>query len=582
MDPALQQLTRGGDRAEILEAVARLAPGRTRLPRGAREVTRFGQIRTLRLARHDIRRVWADPTVASLKAPRLLQLERPPNPALGEGLGLQVSRRPLGLRETGRGVVVGIIDWGFDVAHPAFLDAEGRSRITALWDQRRPPRGTSRPAPYGYGQVFTKRQIDRSLAERHPYDALGYHPGDADTGIGTHGSHVADIAAGSARPDAQSGVAPEAELVFVHLASSPLSGLANLGDSVRILEAVDFIARTAADKPLVINMSIGRHGGPHTGLTLVERALDAFVAGRRNTQIVQSGGNYFRAGAHSAGRLAPGRRRTLDWIVSRGDRTGNELELWYSNRDRLDIAIASPDGTPIPVALGEAVTFHEPSGEEVGRAYHRAFDPNTPDHHFDVFLYTNAPSGRWRVQVEGTEVADGRFHAWIERDRGGRRGQSRFSARDIETSCTIGSICNGFLTIAVGAADQRSPFTAPASFASAGPTRDGRTKPDVLAPGVRIEAARSTPPGEERPVPGLTRMSGASQAAPFVAGVCALCLQAGQGRLDAAQLRRALIGTATPLRPLAQADIPRLGAGMIDVEAAVDTARALARHPQHL
>ena len=45
--------------------------------------------------------------------------------------------------------------------------------------------------------------------------------------------------------------------------------------------------------------------------------------------------------------------------------------------------------------------------------------------HIDIYLYTTAPSGLWRVSVRGKEVLDGRLHAWIERDASGRY-QSRF------------------------------------------------------------------------------------------------------------------------------------------------------------
>jgi hypothetical protein len=71
---------------------------------------------------------------------------------------------------------------------------------------------------------------------------------------------------------------PEADLIFVHLADRATGGLANLGDSVRLLEAVDFISRTAGSRPCVINISAGRTCGPKDDTTLVERALDELLA----------------------------------------------------------------------------------------------------------------------------------------------------------------------------------------------------------------------------------------------------------------------------------------------------------------
>ncbi len=576
MDPALRQLMRHGHGGDQLEAILRLTPDATHLPHGAREITRFGPIRTVRLARRDIGHVWAHPHTASLKAPRLLQLERPYT-GLFRAPPAPGPRRPNGLSETGRGVVLGVIDWGFDLAHPAFRDATGRSRIRAFWDMRDPPRRAPhrpRPQPYGYGRTFTRAAIEAALAAADPYAALGYHPGISDRGSGAHGTHVADVAAGSPRASQQGGVAPGADLVFVHLGGPPLDGSANLGDSVRILEAIDFIARAAGTNPLAINMSLGTHGGSHMGTSLVERALDAFVETRPNTQIIQSAGNYFAARTHAAGRLAPGRTRTLNWQIKDRDPTTNELEIWYSNRDRFGLSVVPPKGPPVQVALGQTQTLRDGLGREIGRIYHRAFDPNTPDHHVNLFLSPGALSGIWQVVLAGEQISDGRFNAWIERDRAGRRGQSTFASSDVTTGNTIGSICNGFSTIAVGAADTTGATPRPARFASAGPTRDGRTKPDLVGPGVRIRAARSAPRGAHGSGNRSTVMSGASQAAPYVAGVAALCLEAGGGGLDAHSLRRALIGTARPF-PIRENQRVQVGAGLVHPIAAVAAARRL-------
>ena len=575
MDPALRELISDGAADDEIEAILRLRDGVDVGPRLAREVTAMGPIRTVRLRRGDIVKVWADPRLASLKAARTIAME--------QGAAFPIfdtavaPRRPPGLRETGRGTVVGVIDWGFDVAHPAFRTADGRSRVAALWDQRDPalvpgPSGPP-PWPWGYGRVIRRAEIDASLATPAPYRALGYHPGDADTGRGAHGTHVADIAAGSPRAGATGGMAPGADLVFVHLAADRLGGLADLGNSVRIVEAVDFIARVAGDRPLAINMSLGRQGGAKSGQSLVERALGAFCEARPDTCVVQSAGNYYLNGCHASGVLRPGGRRTLTWRIRPRDRTENELEIWYSDRDRLTVTLVAPDGARITARLGETRNLLDARGVEIARIYSRADEPNTRCHNCDIFVRAQAPGGDWRVVIEGERIVDGRFDAWIERDAGGARAQSRFAASDIDPQATIGSIASGFHPVAVGAATAQAR---PARFASSGPTRDGRPKPDLVGPGVRVVAARSTPPGGLRPTDGLTAMSGASQAAPLVAGVAALCLEAGRGRLDLHDLRRALIGSARRPRGLPEADRLRLGAGLVDPRAAVAAARRLA------
>ncbi|MGI9353325.1 MAG: S8 family serine peptidase [Rhizobiaceae bacterium] len=584
MDPALQELITKGDPGDQVEAIMRLKDCTQSPPRHINEICGFGDIRTIRLARRDILHVWSDPAVASLKAAKTIAVERPLGLSRflasrnGPTQGSTAARRPSGLHETGRGIVVGVVDWGFDFAHPAFADENNKSRILALWDQRdsKLPTHHTSPQPYGYGRVFTWSQINQALKQQSPYEWLQYHPGDADHGRGAHGTHVADIAAGSPRGNGAGGLAPDAQLVFVHLATDRLGGLSDLGNSVRIVEAIHFIDSVAGDVPCVINLSLGRHGGSKSGQSLVERALDAFAQSRDNACIVQSAGNYFLSDCHASGTLRPGGARNLEWKVKRGDVSENELEIWYSNRDRFRVSLTSPDRQySVAASLFETKIMRQHDGFEIARLYNRAFEPNTNCHNCNVFIRKGAPAGTWTVRIEGEQVVDGRFDSWIERDSGGRRKQSKFSSRDVDTTSTIGSIASGFHSIVVGAAQLTNSRLISARFGSSGPTRDGRTKPDVAAPGVRVLAARSTFPEASEPLSMNTRMSGASQAAPYVTGLAALCLEAGRGNLDFQDVRKAIIGTCERARNLKLEDILRLGAGMVNPYNAVEAARII-------
>ena len=565
MDPALQELTTGPE-DDLLEVIVKLAEAQSPPP-GLRIIARFGPVATGRLRRGDIQRVWAHPAVLSLKAPRLLEFAR--GPAAPAAVRQQDVRRPA-VPERGRGVVVGVIDWGLDVASPAFRHASGATRLSGLWDQRELP-GAIGQTSYGYGRIFDAAAIDQALASGDPYAALAYHPADSDTGDGSHGTHVMDIAAGGGGHGGPEGMAPEAELVFVHLAAGALGGLANLGDSVRILEALDFVRSRAGGRPFVVNLSVGRHSGPHTGGTLLEQAIDALVAEAPGRAVVMSTGNYYRAEAHASGRLTPGRDATLTWLISSADPTVNELEVWYREIDRFHVILEGPGGAPrLEASLGQnhAVLL---GGREIGRLYHRGHDPNTPDHHVNLFLYPGAPDGAWRITLVPVEVRDGRWHAWVERDAVCTGCQSRFAPTDVEPTHTTGSICNGLLSIAVGALDTTGPEPRVAGFSSSGPTRDGRQKPDVIAPGVAILAARSTP--RQGAAAALVRKSGASQAAPYVAGATALLFEAAGRPLTIHETRAIVLGSA---RPLAGAHDPlRTGAGVIDVGAALAAARRL-------
>lgn len=576
MDPALEEMLKGNGDDEI-EAIIRLRyPGL--VPRGVRIVAQFGDIATCRLKRNAIQQVHEDEACASLKAPRLLisdaEFEVPePATVFQEDSYWHDDRRPKNIDVTGRGVVIGIVDWGFDFMHPDFLHDNGSTRLLALWDQSQPRYGASHV--YGYGTIYTEDAINRALLSDDPYVTLGYHPANGDPdNMGAHGTHVAGIAAGNGRAGGPVGIAPEADLVFVHLSTRGTDELANLGDSVTLLEAIDFISKVAGKRPCVINCSIGRTGGAKDGKSPVERGLDAFLQWTPGRAICQSTGNYFQSMTHASGKVKQGESVTLNWLTDAADRTPNEMEIWYSGRDKFIIEIVPPNSDPIEsVPLGKNRTI-EISGVEVGRIYHRDHDPNNGDNHVDIFLYPEAPAGRWQVNVIGEGVAVGDFHAWIERDAACQHCQSRFDPKDADTYFTTGTICNGFYTIAVGAYNPHSPDRQIGVFSSSGPTRDGRKKPNLAAPGVSILAPRSAHRDPEIEVPLYVRRSGTSMAAPHVTGACALVFQAAKRPLRIDETHKLLLDN-TDSNPEMAEDAMRIGAGYLNIERAVNAVRKL-------
>jgi subtilisin family serine protease len=590
MDPALWELLESsevpGD--EEVECIIRLDRPDVDVA-GVRLVARFGHVATCRVRRDDVLAVRRHPNVLSLKASRPLQPEPEVEPELLSGLEVDVppgtelplrvvpgdDRRPPGLTATGRGVLVGFVDTGLDVDHPGLKSADGGTRVVALWDQR--PRGSGPgPAPYGYGHVHDRQAIDAALRTPAPYEALGYHPGDADrTSRGAHGQHVCDIAVGNGGAGGPVGLAPEADVAFVHLAQKGTGGLANLGDSVRLLEAIDFLFRLAGDRPCVVNCSLGRHGGPHDGRTLTEMALDEVLAGTTGRCVVLSGGNYFAKPIHARHRLARGDTALLRVVVDEEDHTGNEVEAWYGGDDELAVQVESPTGEATPwVALGGRLDVEE-DGHVVGRIYHRRHDPNNGDNHVDLFLDPSASAGPWRVTLLARRVdGDGVVHAWIERDQACDPCQALFPTAESDPRSTVGTIATGHLPLVVGAYDAHEPDRPLAPFSSSGPTRDGRAKPDVVAPGYQVLAARSAPAGT-RHSPGLqVRKSGTSMAAPTVTGAIALGLSVAPRPLGMRDVRALVLSTATAPPPGSDASA-RLGHGYLDVDRLVAAVRAL-------
>lgn len=550
-----------------IPVVARLSAAEAAVP-DLRVVTRFGPIVTGRAPLGRIVALRQNPSIASLKASLAF------GPSLRDSVAHiraqpEIIRQHANQQFSGRGVVVGFIDWGCDFAHANFRDMHGSTRLLALWDQR-PDYSVDSPRPYGYGRVMERADINAALAADDPYAALGYDPSEADfDGNGTHGTHILDIAAGNGRaPGSAPGVAPDAEILFVHLRGDDTLPQETLGDSVRLLEAVRWVLDRAGERPVVINLSLGRTGGPHDGTTLVERALDHAVAEQPGRAIVMSTGNYFSARLHSNGRLRPGQTHDLRFRVPRHRRGSVEMEIWYSGHDEFVAELIDPAGETVCRAeLGNSAAART-AKSTVATVYHRRHDPNNHDHQINMFLWPEAAGGLWTVRLTARRVSSGQFHAWLERVP--KRYQARFTSEFARRDSTTNTICNGRRTIAVGAYDLRLWEAPMARFSSSGPTRDGRAKPDIAAPGAGIEAARSRPRGQMLASDDVVQKSGTSMAAPHVTGTVALMFEAAlPGRLSIEQTRAALFSTAQSVLPRHSLDGIRSGAGRVDSARAV-------------
>ncbi|MBB5076377.1 S8 family serine peptidase [Nonomuraea endophytica] len=550
MDPALSKLVSGGAADDEVRVLIRLRdPART--PDLARIVSRFGDVVTARVPRGSITRLWADDTTWSVKAPHAYAPEV--ESLTEEGPGAATTTVPTAY--TGHGVVLGVADWGCDFAHPDLRNADGTTRLLALWDQR--PAAPGGAQPYGYGRIHDADRINAALARPDPYRALGYHPADFDYGAGAHGSHTISLAAGNGRGGGPRGVAPSAALVFVNLRKGETRPL---GDSVELLESIDFIHRIAG-RPCVISLSLGRHAGEHTGCTLVERAMDHLLAVTPGLAIVQSCGNYYQRRAHASWLLRRGETRSFAVRADSADRTTNEVDIWYEGRDTLTVEVTAPDGSQrCVVRQGEQATLTA-EDRQIARVYHRACDPNNGDHQCAVFLEPHAGEGDWTIALHAEDVVDGRVHAWIERDGGCRSCQSHFDREDSDPRTTTGSIANGFRTIVVGAYDALQSDRPRAPFSSVGPTRDHRDKPDLVAPGVQVLGARSQPRDGDRNSL-YVGMSGTSMAAPQVAGAVALLFEAAGRLLPIDETRRLLLAGCDP----PSKDTQGLGSGYLNVE----------------
>jgi subtilisin family serine protease len=547
LDPALAEAVEAAPADRILEGIIRLEDP-SQVPTDFRVVSRFHRICTGRFAAGLTWTIRRHPNVISLKASRPLGVHDDGLHAV-DPFDIQSSTRtenePRPFR--GRGCIVAALDFGLDFAHPNFLNPDGTTRLLAFWDQGA-AYDPAHPNRFGYGRQYTPAEINAALRAADPYRALGYSPQQSDTGKGSHGAHTLDIAAGNGRAaGSRPGAACEAGLMFVHLSTQRLGASENLGDSVRLLEALDWVDETARGRPWAVNLSVGSTAGSHDGTSLVEQGMHELLRGGDGRAISQSGGNYRAADLAVHGHLDDGEHRDLSWIIDPADTTPNELDAWYSGKDRFIVGVRPPHGAEfLRVRLGEvAAIVHD--GAVVGRIYHRKNDPNNCDNHVEIFLYTNAPPGRWTLRLAGDYVINGRYHAWIERDLAKPGAQSRFDPDISSSAYTLGTIATSPLVITVGAYDGHAEDAPLAPFSSCGPTRDERRdKPELLAPGVDVLAARSIPCGAVRQEGLLVERSGTSMAAPHVTGVVAALFEAAGRPVSIEVVRECLKRSARP------------------------------------
>ncbi|ULC59433.1 S8 family serine peptidase [Flaviramulus sp. BrNp1-15] len=554
MDPKLKLIVKGNPREE-LQLLLRLKSAHI-YPKHCKVISQFGDIISCRILRKDLLSVYDDPATRSLKAPQVIPADFYDDSGYSNVINKVNRHQPKTKKSP---VVFGIIDFGFDFSHPDFLDNEGKTRFEKIWVQ---PLKQSNKNKYGYGEIFNDSHINNALKSREPFKSLGYHPGRNDfIGRGMHGTHVLGIAASSGVISKKS-FAGNSPIVAVDMGSSYVNGSdLSLGDSVKLIEGLDFILKQAGNRPCVINMSLGGHCSDHTGNTLVEIAFNNILKKRGGTVIVQSTGNYFLANCHNAGILSQDETIEIEWLFKARDRSANEIEIWYENEDRIAVELLDDEGN----VFGESFPFQDSiinyDGIQNGIIFHRHNEPNSTKNHINIILSKRPDSRRLIVRLKGIEISNGEYHAYIERDD---VGQSYFSAEDVNTNFTIGSICNAPLTIAVGAYNQEDIYKTPMHFSSAGPTIDRRIKPEILAAGNKIVAAKSAAKFQLKSKSELTAKSGSSMASPYVASLAVKVLEHFP-KINIYELRQLLFKSCTTLNSMNKTIINKSGYGVIEV-----------------
>lgn len=509
----------------------------------------------------------------------------------------------------GRNILIGIIDaQGFDFAHHEFRKG-AKTRFLRIWDQGGDTR--SGPAGFDYGSEITQEMMNAAIRDAKTFGAPAtLIEKQSQMVAGSHGTHVASIAAG------EHGICRNAHIVgvLVSIPKGELDRRKSFYDSTRIAHAVDYIFKVADEHNkktrrkkdridgVSINISLGTNGHAHDASSALSRWIDHALAtpGRCVTVAAGNAGQeaaryegdtgYVMGRIHTKGIVAAkGLYQDIEWVVV-GDRlcdvSENELQIWYSPQDQFAVELRAPDGQHVgPV---EPRQFIENKRLESGcmisiynELYHPANGSNCISIYMTPFLTRNGlvgiPSGTWTVRLIGRDVRDGRYHGWIERDdprpkgRAGNRDAwaypSFFSTRSNVDESSVSSLACGRFLISVANLDEVADAVHVTS--SQGPTRDGRFKPDIAAPGTNIIAANGFSPGND-----WIQMTGTSMAAPYVCGVAGLMLAVAPA-LTSAQIEGIMQRTAQPLPGATFAWKNDSGFGRINANHCIEEAAAV-------
>ena len=209
----------------------------------------------------------------------------------------------------GSGVIIGIIDNGFDYQHIAFRDTDdpSRRRIVRVYD---PQNNTGHEAIVGGnalpGSVFMGEQIDTLTT---------------DDKTSAHGTHTTSIAAGK-HVNGYGGMAPGADIVLCSSRSLNLSV-----SEVEVINCIKYIYSYAdsVGKPCVISVSVSTPAGPHDGNDRISKAVASSVGPGRI--FVIAAGNNATKKAYVGG-LAT-REKPLNFLVGYYDQNVNWDESYY-------------------------------------------------------------------------------------------------------------------------------------------------------------------------------------------------------------------------------------------------------------
>lgn len=507
--------------------------------------------------------------VAEIEEVNYIQTAIPVRPMMDkvrEATGIDKVHNGVGLPGAffGKGVVVGIIDAGFDYTHPDFFDWDRKElRIKRVWEQNY-TQGTS-PEGFSYGGEF-KTQEDILKAA-------------GDVASNSHGTHVAGIAVGADKLDNDYyGVAGEADIVLVSMGNQQENNV-NLSDAIAYI----YQYAESVGKPCVINMSLGTQAGPHDGTSTFDVIADQLQGEGR--LLVGSVGNFGGGKFHATKTFVSAEDEPLKTFVNFKTKlsttnAGGDVEIWGEPGMEYSVEISTYDLSN--EKMSDMILVDLSSAGEAPREYTlkgatgkiQVFSEINPLNDKLHVMLSSMLTGLRAKHVLGMNVipkSEGTVHIWADDNHVNLTSNELQGWTDGNDDLSLAEIGGtGKNIISVGAFVTRNSYQKEgsdetytlnetlgdiASFSSKGPTADGRMKPEITAPGCYIVSAVSS---HDATLGSLdiarygtwndknyyyAYMQGTSMAAPVVTGILAGWLQANP-KLTPQEVRDILKKTA--------------------------------------